>query len=68
MSTTMQAALHLRQHYNESFGFLQEHQFQIAQDVVRRHAEVDLGTGLRDSECFHDWMGIHSMDEIHVIK
>ena len=26
-------------------GYPQEHQFRIAQEVVRHHAEVDLGTG-----------------------
>ena len=33
---------------------VQEHQFRGAQDVVRHHAEIDLETRIRVSECFHD--------------
>ena len=42
-----------------TFGCVQEHQRQGAQDVVRHYAKVDLGTCVRDSECIHD-----SVDEM----
>ena len=42
MSTTMIAAVHLQW----ECGCLEEHQFRKAQDVVRHHSEVDLGSGL----------------------
>ena len=44
------------------FGCVQEHHFRWARDVVRHYAVVDLGTCIRDSECFHDWMEILSLD------
>ena len=45
---------------------LQEHQLRTAQDGVRHHAEVDLGSGLRDSECPFDRMDIYSVHETYL--
>ena len=54
MLTTMKAAVHLGKNDTENLNCLQEHQLRRAQDVVRHHAEVDLGPETRDSECAHD--------------
>ena len=51
LSTTMKASVHLGPDYHENLVW---HPFRGAQDVVRHHAEIDLGTQIRDSECFHD--------------
>ena len=52
MSTTMKASVHRGPSYNEKFGCVQEPQFRRAQDVVRHHSEIDLGTCIRDAEMF----------------
>ena len=64
MSTTMKAAIHLGEDYNENLVANREHQLRRAQDAVRHHAEVDLESEARDSECLHDWMAFYSLDEI----
>ena len=38
-----------------------------SRDVVRHHAEVDLGPESRDSECLRDWVAIYSLDEIYFV-
>ena len=48
-----------------TFCYLQEHQLRCAQDVVWHHAEVALEWEARDSECFHDWVALYSLDEIY---
>ena len=67
MSTTLKAAVHLGQNYNENLVIYWGTPIRRAHDVVRHHAEVDLERWIWDSECFHDWMDIFSTDEIHFI-
>ena len=64
VSTTMKAAVLLGHIYNDNLIAYRNTNFRRAQNVVRHHAEVDLGPETRESECSHDRMAIYTMDEI----
>ena len=47
------------------FGSIQEHQLRRAQEFVRYHSEIDIGTWSRNSEFITDWLDSSLMDEIY---
>ena len=59
-------AIHLGQKYNENLIPYRNNNFDALNTLVLNHAEVDLESAPRDSECFHDWLALHSLDEIYL--
>ena len=54
MPTTMKSSIHLGLQIQRELGCIQEYQLRGAQDVVRKNAETDRGTIIRDSDCMYD--------------
>ena len=65
MLTTMKAAIHIGEDYNENLVSCRDTKLWGAQNDVRHHAEIDLEAEARDQARLHYWMATFSWEEIY---